>query len=172
MSNDKQNSLTDLQLNDLEQWAWDNPCLSRSDVYNLFEEVFKGDKLTFDRAYSIGASRQVYDFKDKLRKLAKEKGELLKPTETSSDEQSSVEWLYFTMEGFIHKSARVHFAGYFEQAKEMHNKEKLTDYSDGYLEGFNRALALIELTVEEYKHDIFYDRGLLKIHDRIKKLKG
>jgi hypothetical protein len=54
----------------------------------------------------------------------------------------------------------------------MHKEEKLTDYSDGYLEGFNRALALVELTVEEYKYDIFYDRGLVKIHDRIKELKG
>ena len=172
MSNDKQNSLTDLQLNDVEQWAWDNPCLSRSDVYNLFEEIFKGNKLTFDKAYSIGASRQVYDFKDKLRKLAKERGELLKPTKINSDKQSSIEWLYFAMEGFIHKSARVHFAGYFEEAKEMHNKEKLTDYSDGYLEGFNRALALVELTVEEYKNDIYYYQGLAKIYSRIKELRG
>jgi hypothetical protein len=73
MSNDKQNSLTDLQLNDVEQWAWDNPCLSRSDVYNLFEEIFKGNKLTFDKAYSIGASRQVYDFKDKIKKTSQRK---------------------------------------------------------------------------------------------------
>jgi len=43
----------------LEQWAWDNPCLSRSDVYNLFEEVFKTK------------------IQNKLRKLAKDKSELL-----------------------------------------------------------------------------------------------
>jgi hypothetical protein len=59
-----------------------------------------------------------------------------------------------------------------EEHISMHKEEKLTDYSDGYLEGFNRALALVELTVEEYKYDIFYDRGLVKIHDRIKELKG
>tara|TARA_R110000822_G_C15266336_1_gene488764 strand:+ start:201 stop:533 length:333 start_codon:yes stop_codon:yes gene_type:complete len=60
----------------------------------------------------------------------------------------------------------------FEQAKAMYNEETLTNYSDGCLEGFNRALDLVELTVEEYKYDIFYDRGLVKIHDRIKELRG
>jgi hypothetical protein len=61
----------------LEQWAWDNPCLSRSDVYNLFEEVFKTKRLTFDKTYAIGASKEVSDFQNKLRKLAKDKSELL-----------------------------------------------------------------------------------------------
>ena len=40
-----------------------------------------------------------------------------------SNKQTAVEWLYFAMEGFIHKSARVHFAGYFEKAKAMHKEE-------------------------------------------------
>ena len=86
----------------------------------------------------------------------------------NNNKQSSVEWLYNKMyehHGLITIEE-------FEQAKAMHNEEKLTNYSDGYLEGFERALALIELTVEEYKHDIFYDRGLLKIHSRIKELRG
>jgi hypothetical protein len=60
---------------------------------------------------------------------------------------------------------------YFNKAKEMENEDYLGKYSDGYLEGFNRALALVELTVEEHKDDIYYDRGLAKIHTRIKELK-
>ena len=91
----------------------------------------------------------------------------------SNNKQSSVEWfaqqLYETLEikgdGYVIDSL-------LDLAKAMHNEEKLTNYSDGYLEGFNRALDLVELTVEEYKHDIFYDRGLLKIHSRIKELRG
>ena len=133
MSNDKQNSLTDLQLNDLEQWAWDNPCLSRCDVYTLFEEVFKGNKLTFDRAYSIGASRQVYDFKDKLRKLAKERGELLKPTKINSDKQSSVEFFLYEMFSLLGEFENKALPSYkimdlFEQAKAMHKEETIKLY--------------------------------------------
>ena len=41
----------------------------------------------------------------------------------SNNKQSSVEWLYFAMEGFIHKSCRVHFVEYFEKAKAMHKSE-------------------------------------------------
>ena len=98
----------------------------------------------------------------------------------NNNKQSSVEWLisqlqkskdWYRVLNEISQmsSARVDIV---EQTKAMHNEEKLTNYSDGYLEGFERALALIELTVEEYKHDIFYDRGLLKIHSRIKELRG
>ena len=167
MTNNKQNSLTDLQLNDLEQWAWDNPCLSRSDVYTLFEEVFETKRLTFDKTYAISASKEVYDFTDRLRKLAKERGELLKPTKPNSYKQSSIEWLIERL-----KTREYLLDQDIEQAKEMEIVGDEIKYADGYLEGFNRALDLVELTVEEYKYDIFYDRGLIKIHDRIKELRG
>jgi hypothetical protein len=62
--------------NNIEQWAWDNPCLSRKDVYTLFEEVFKEQKL--DGQFSISASKQVYEFKSKLRDLAEEKAKVIK----------------------------------------------------------------------------------------------
>jgi hypothetical protein len=61
---------------DIEQWAWDNPCLSRKDVYTLFEEVFKEQRL--DGEFSISAAKQVYEFKKKLRDLAKQKVEVVK----------------------------------------------------------------------------------------------
>ena len=41
----------------------------------------------------------------------------------SNNKQSSVEWLYFEMESFIHKSCRVHFVEYFEKAKAMHKSD-------------------------------------------------
>ena len=89
----------------------------------------------------------------------------------SNNKQSSVEWLIEQIQNNIHHTIRIP-SDIIEQAKAMHNEEKLTNYSDGYLEGFNRALDLVELTVEEYKHDIFYDKGLVKIHSRIKELRG
>jgi hypothetical protein len=89
----------------------------------------------------------------------------------SNNKQSSVEWLVEQIQNNIHHTIRIP-SDIIEQSKAMHNEEKLTNYSDGYLEGFNRALDLVELTVEEYKHDIFYDKGLVKIHSRIKELRG
>jgi hypothetical protein len=56
---------------DVEQYAWDNPVLSRKDVYTLFNEVFR-DK-TIEGAYRISASKQIYEFNTKLRELAKQK---------------------------------------------------------------------------------------------------
>jgi hypothetical protein len=97
----------------------------------------------------------------------------------SSKQQTAVEWLreeitYDNGTGqrlgsFIET---VDLTEYFNKAKEMENEDYLGKYSDGYLEGFNRALALVELTVEEYKDDIYYYQGLAKIHTRIKELKG
>ena len=55
----------------VEQYAWDNPVLSRKDVYTLFNEVFR-DK-TIEGAYRISASKQIYEFNTKLRELAKQK---------------------------------------------------------------------------------------------------
>ena len=48
----------------------------------------------------------------------------------SNNKESSVEWLYFAMEGFIHKSCRVHFVEYLEQAKAMHKEECIKYYVD------------------------------------------
>jgi hypothetical protein len=62
--------------NNIEQWAWDNPCLSRKDVYTLFEEVFKEQRL--DGQFSISAAKQVYEFNSKLRDLAKIKAAVVK----------------------------------------------------------------------------------------------
>jgi hypothetical protein len=61
---------------DIEEWAWDNPCLSRKDVYTLFKEVFKEQRL--DGQFSISAAKQVYEFNSKLRDLAKEKAKVIK----------------------------------------------------------------------------------------------
>jgi hypothetical protein len=61
---------------DIEQWGWNNPCLSRKDVYTLFEEVFKEQRL--DGQFSISAAKQVYEFKSKLRDLAKIKAVVVK----------------------------------------------------------------------------------------------
>lgn len=86
----------------------------------------------------------------------------------TNNKQSSVEWL----EQKLKKLPFVNVIDVFEQAKAMHNEEKLTNYSDGYLEGFNRALDLVELTVEEYRCDIYYDKGLARVNSRIKELRG
>ena len=56
---------------EVEQYAWDNPVLSRKDVYELFNDVFK-DRM-IEGAYRISASKQVYRFNNKLRELAKQK---------------------------------------------------------------------------------------------------
>ena len=99
----------------------------------------------------------------------------------SSKQQTAVEWQFeqlfnsfekfnngeYTFDEFLSTNLRIR-----EQAKEMENEDYLGKYSDGYLEGFNRALALVELTVEEHKDDIYYYQGLAKIHTRIKELKG
>jgi hypothetical protein len=121
MSNNERNlhANSDLEeLNDLEQWAWDNPCLSRSDVYNLFEEVFNTKRLTFDKTYAISAAREVCYFKDKLRQLAKDKSELLKPTEkTDSKTQSVMDWFLDQLikDGYIKRVPVLQF----QQAKKI-----------------------------------------------------
>jgi hypothetical protein len=100
---------------------------------------------------------------------------------TNNKQQTAVEWQFeqlfnsfekfnndeYTFDEYLKRNLEIR-----AQAKEMENEDYLGKYSDGYLEGFNRALALVELTVEEYKDDIYYDRGLAKIHTRIKELKG
>ena len=54
----------------------------------------------------------------------------------NNKQSSSIEWLYFAMEGFIHKSARVHFIEYFEQAKAMHKEEIIYSVEVGYTNGY------------------------------------
>ena len=92
----------------------------------------------------------------------------------SNNKQSRVDWLEIELEKLWIKKylSPITIKPLLEQAKAMHNEEKLTNYSDGYLEGFNRALDLVELTVEEYKNDIYYDKGLARVNSRIKELRG
>lgn len=92
--------------------------------------------------------------------------------EMSNNKQIDIGELAIKLYPFGNDNIRNAFISGYNKAKAMHNEEKLTNYSDGYLEGFNRALDLVELTVEEYRYDIFYNRGLVKIHDRIKELRG
>ena len=58
----------------IEQLAWDNPCLSRHDVYELFEEVFKEKKMR-GPGFDVSASKEVRQFKSRLRELAKQRYE-------------------------------------------------------------------------------------------------
>jgi hypothetical protein len=56
---------------DVEKLAWETKCLSRKEVYKLFnKDVFKEKRL--DSKYSISASKQVHEFNEKLRILAKD----------------------------------------------------------------------------------------------------
>jgi len=64
-------SQTEISDEEIEKGAWENPCLSRQDVYELFDEVFK-DK-TLEGMFKISASKEVRQFKERLRQLAKEK---------------------------------------------------------------------------------------------------
>jgi len=64
-------SQTEISDEEIEKAAWENPCLSRQDVYELFDEVFK-DK-TLEGMFKISASKEVRQFKESLRQLAKEK---------------------------------------------------------------------------------------------------
>ena len=64
-------SQTEISDEEIELLAWENPCLSRQDVYELFDEVFK-DK-TLSGMFKISASKEVRQFKERLRQLAKQK---------------------------------------------------------------------------------------------------
>jgi hypothetical protein len=64
-------SQTEISDEEIEKGAWENPCLSRQDVYELFDEVFK-DK-TVQGIFKISVSKEVRQFKERLRQLAKEK---------------------------------------------------------------------------------------------------
>jgi hypothetical protein len=79
----------------------------------------------------------------------------------SNNKQSSVEWLYFAMEGFIHKSARVHFAGYLEQAKQMHNEEMQTQYQDGREAVILESIATLS-TIKANSYSDGFNDGYMK----------
>ena len=68
----------------------------------------------------------------------------------SNNKQSSVEWLYFAMEGFIHKSCRVHFVEYFEKSKAMHKEE----IKDALIDGSMNS-TLIEYRIPQYYNETF-----------------
>lgn len=55
--------------NNVGMLAWETKCLSRREIYELFNEsVFKEKRL--DGVYSISASKQVHEFNEKLRELS------------------------------------------------------------------------------------------------------
>lgn len=55
---------------DIEKLAWETKCISRKEVYELFnKELFKDKRI--DGYYSISASTQVHQFNERLRELAK-----------------------------------------------------------------------------------------------------
>ena len=64
-------SQTEISDEEIEMLAWENPCLSRQDVYELFDEVFKNK--TVQGIFKISVSKEVRQFKERLRQLAKEK---------------------------------------------------------------------------------------------------
>jgi len=102
----------------IEQWAWDNPCLSRSDVYHLFEEVFK--EKVFEGYYKISASKQVHQFNEKVRKLAKEKAEVVKEKYkyTEEDMVSFADW-YHKTQGFPESNIKYWGKDLFEVWKSL-----------------------------------------------------
>ena len=68
----------------------------------------------------------------------------------SNNKQSSVEWLYFAMESFIHKSCRVHFVEYLEKAKAMHKEE----IKDAQIDGSMNS-TLVEYRIPHYYNETF-----------------
>lgn len=81
--------------NEVEFRAWNNPCLSRKDVYELFHKVFgkmcvSGEcpKTEQSREYKISASKEVHEFDKQLRELAMSKQieiDTLNPLKTISE---------------------------------------------------------------------------------------
>ena len=56
---------------EIEQYGWDNNVLSRKDVYDLVNDVFKEKRLT--GVFNISASKELYQFNSRLRKLTYDK---------------------------------------------------------------------------------------------------
>lgn len=51
----------------IEQYGWDNNILSRKEVYDLVNEVFK--EKVFTGVYRVSASKELYRFNQRLREL-------------------------------------------------------------------------------------------------------
>jgi flagellar biosynthesis/type III secretory pathway protein FliH len=67
---------------------------------------------------------------------------------TNNKQQTAVEWLrQEVLKQDIDSSSRE----LYQQAKEMEIAGKEMSYSDGYKEGYNRALELIEFAIEQIK---------------------
>ena len=52
---------------EIEQYGWDNNILSRKEVYDLVNEVFK--EKVFTGVYRVSASKELYRFNQRLREL-------------------------------------------------------------------------------------------------------
>jgi len=91
----------------VEEFAWNNPILSRKDVYDLFHKVFKDRRL--DGAFSLSASKQIYQFETELREISKIKAhqELVKDKLFTVEdiEQAMIEGL--TIEQFWEKCCKL-----------------------------------------------------------------
>ena len=84
----------------VEEFAWNNPILSRKDVYDLFHKVFKDRRL--DGEFSLSASKQIYQFDTELREISKIKAhqELVKDKLLNTQLYSNnnhLEWIYNRM---------------------------------------------------------------------------
>jgi DNA-directed RNA polymerase subunit H (RpoH/RPB5) len=74
----------------IEKLAWETKCLSRKEVYKLFnEDVFKEKRL--DSKYSISASKQVHEFNEKLRILAKDNSKSVTKVYSEEDLRKAIE---------------------------------------------------------------------------------
>jgi hypothetical protein len=69
-------------------------------------------------------------------------------TMTNNKQQTAVEWLFGQIPGACKSSKGAHDA--LEQAKEMEVMGKEMSYSDGYAEGYKRALEIVEWYIKNY----------------------
>ena len=65
----------------------------------------------------------------------------------SNNKQSSVEWLVEIL-GKYNEEMVFLYQNEIEQAKAMHKEEIEASYSDGYKEGYNRAIELVEWKIK------------------------
>ncbi len=67
---------------------------------------------------------------------------------TNNKQQTAVEWLNEQLQNNVHHTIRIPL-DIIQQAKEMEIAGKEMSYSDGYAEGYKRALELIKWTIEQ-----------------------
>lgn len=72
-----------------EQYGWDNPVLSRKEVYELFQEIFKDNRYTIGNNIRISAFREVMKFNEQLRELAYTKAIEMKAGNKKAEENAS-----------------------------------------------------------------------------------